>query len=219
MSSFFRQAQDPVSCATHAWGAVAAFFGGMVLLLRALWADVGMGTLAAAMVFAFSLMALYSASAMYHYCPGTVCSGGVKCRLRKLDHSMIYVLIAGSYTPFAMVLMPQPKGSRFCLILWAVAAAGVLGKLFWINAPRAFSTVLYLAMGWALLFVAGDFAAVGLPCMALVAAGGLCYSVGAVFYLLKKPNLSPDWTFHELFHLLILAGSAFHFLAVFLFVL
>ena len=219
MSSFFRQAQDPVSCATHAWGAVAAFFGGMVLLLRALWADVGMGTLAAAMVFAFSLMALYSASAMYHYCPGTVCSGGVKRRLRKLDHSMIYVLIAGSYTPFAMVLMPQPKGSRFCLILWAVAAAGVLGKLFWINAPRAFSTVLYLAMGWALLFVAGDFAAVGLPCMALVAAGGLCYSVGAVFYLLKKPNLSPDWTFHELFHLLILAGSAFHFLAVFFFVL
>ena len=219
MSSFFRQAQDPVSCATHAWGAVAAFFGGMVLLLRALWADVGMGTLAAAMVFAFSLMALYSASAIYHYCPGTGLSGGIKRRLRKLDHSMIYVLIAGSYTPFSLVLMPQPKGSRFCLILWAVAAVGVLGKLFWINAPRAFSTVLYLAMGWALLFVAGDFAAVGLPCMALVAAGGLCYSVGAVFYLLKKPNLSPDWTFHELFHLLILAGSAFHFLAVFLFVL
>ena len=130
MSPFFRQAQDPVSCATHAWGAVAGFFGGMVLLLRALWADVGMGTLAAAMVFAFSLMALYSASAMYHYCPGTVCSGGVKRRLRKLDHSMIYLLIAGSYPPFAMVLMPQPKGSRFCLILWVVAAVGVLLPCF-----------------------------------------------------------------------------------------
>ena len=124
MSSFFRQAQDPVSCATHAWGAVAAFFGGMVLLLRALWTDVDMGTLAAAMVFAFSLMALYAASAMYHYCPGTVCSGGVKRRLRKLDHSMIYVLIAGSYTPFAMVLMPQPKGSRFCLIRGGGGGAG-----------------------------------------------------------------------------------------------
>ena len=140
MSQFFRQAQDPVSCATHAWGAVAAFFGGMVLLLRALWAGANMAALAAAMVFAFSLMALYSASAIYHYCPGTVLSGGIKRRLRKLDHSMIYVLIAGSYTPFAMVLMPQPKGARFCLVLWCVAIAGVLGKLFWINAPRAFST-------------------------------------------------------------------------------
>ena len=219
MSQFFRQAQDPVSCATHAWGAVAAFFGGMVLLLRALWAGANMAALAAAMVFAFSLMALYSASAIYHYCPGTVLSGGIKRRLRKLDHSMIYVLIAGSYTPFAMVLMPQPKGARFCLVLWCVAIAGVLGKLFWINAPRAFSTVLYLAMGWALLFVWKDFSAVGTPCMLLLAAGGICYSVGAVFYIIKRPNLSPDWTFHELFHLLILAGSLFHFLAVFFFVL
>ena len=219
MSQFFRQAQDPVSCATHAWGAVAAFFGGMVLLLRALWAGANMAALAAAMVFAFSLMALYSASAIYHYCPGTVLSGGIKRRLRKLDHSMIYVLIAGSYTPFAMVLMPQPKGARFCLILWCVAIAGVLGKLFWINAPRAFSTVLYLTMGWALLFVWKDFSAVGMPCLFLLAAGGICYSVGAVFYIVKRPNLSPDWTFHELFHLLILAGSLFHFLAVFFFVL
>lgn len=219
MSQFFRQAQDPVSCATHAWGAVAAFFGGMVLLLRALWAGANMAALAAAMVFAFSLMALYSASAIYHYCPGSVLSGGIKRRLRKLDHSMIYVLIAGSYTPFAMVLMPQPKGARFCLVLWCVAIAGVLGKLFWINAPRAFSTVLYLAMGWALLFVWKDFSAVGMPCLLLLAAGGICYSVGAVFYIVKRPNLSPDWTFHELFHLLILAGSLFHFLAVFFFVL
>ena len=165
------------------------------------------------------MAALYAASAIYHYCPGTVLSGGIKRRLRKLDHSMIYVLIAGSYTPFAMVLMPQPKGARFCLVLWCVAIAGVLGKLFWINAPRAFSTVLYLAMGWALLFVWQDFSAVGMPCMLLLAAGGICYSVGAVFYIIKRPNLSPDWTFHELFHLLILAGSLFHFLAVFFFVL
>ena len=187
MSQFFRQAQDPVSCATHAWGAVAAFFGGMVLLLRALWADANMAALAAAMVFAFSLMALYSASAIYHYCPGTVLSGGIKRRLRKLDHSMIYVLIAGSYTPFAMVLMPQPKGARFCLVLWCVAIAGVLGKLFWINAPRAFSTVLYLAMGWALLFVWKDFSAVGTPCLLLLAAGvGLLLKGGALVAVINE---------------------------------
>ena len=219
MSSFFRQAQDPVSCATHAWGAVAAFFGGMVLLLRALWTDADMGTLAAAMVFAFSLMALYAASAMYHYCPGTVCSGGVKRRLRKLDHSMIYVLIAGSYTPFSMVLLPQPKGTVFCLGIWCVAIVGVLVKVLWLNAPRLLSTAFYLAMGWAVLFAWGDFMTLGQPCLTLVALGGVCYSVGAVFYAVKKPNISAQWTFHELFHLLILAGSLFHYLAVYFYVL
>ena len=219
MRKLFAKAQDPISCETHALGAVAALGGGLLYLLRGVWTDAAIPAVAAALCFCLSMAALYAASAIYHYCPGTVLSGGIKRRLRKLDHSMIYVLIAGSYTPFAMVLMPQPKGARFCLVLWCVAIAGVLGKLFWINAPRAFSTVLYLAMGWALLFVWKDFSAVGMPCLLLLAAGGICYSVGAAFYIVKRPNLSPDWTFHELFHLLILAGSLFHFLAVFFFVL
>ena len=132
---------------------------------------------------------------------------------------MIYVLIAGSYTPFSMVLLPQPRGARFCLILWGVAIAGVLLKLLWINAPRILSTAIYLIMGWAILFVAKDFASIGQPCLTLVALGGICYSVGAVFYAVKKPNISLEWTFHELFHLLILAGSLFHYLAVYFYVL
>lgn len=132
---------------------------------------------------------------------------------------MIYVLIAGSYTPFCLVLLPQPKGTRFCLILWAVAIAGILAKLLWINAPRILSTMVYLIMGWAVVFVAKDFAVLGQPCLTLVALGGVCYSVGAVFYAIKKPNISPRWTFHEIFHLLILAGSLFHYLAVYFYVL
>ena len=92
-------------------------------------------------------------------------------------------------------------------------------KLIWINAPRVLSTVVYLAMGWAVLFVAKDFAAVGQPCMTLVALGGVSYSLGAVFYAIKKPNISAEWTFHELFHLLILAGSLFHYAAVYFYVL
>ena len=132
---------------------------------------------------------------------------------------MIYVLIAGSYTPFAMVMLPQPKGARFCMTLWAVALAGILAKLIWINAPSILPTVVYLVMGWAVLFVARDFAAVGQPCLTLVALGGVCYSVGAVFYAVKKPNISAEWTFHELFHLLILAGSLFHYAAIYFYVL
>ena len=173
----------------------------------------------AAMCFCLSLIALYSASAVYHFCPGDITTGGIKRFLRKMDHSMIYVLIAGSYTPFCLVLLPQPRGRHFCMILWAVAIAGILMKLLWINAPRVLSTMIYLVMGWAVVFVAKDFLTVGWPCLSLVAAGGACYSVGAVFYAIKRPNLSAEWTFHELFHLLILAGSLFHYLAVYFFVL
>lgn len=136
-----------------------------------------------------------------------------------MDHSMIYVLIAGSYTPFAVVLLPQPKGTRFCLAMWGVALAGTLVKMLWINAPRILSTAGYLIMGWAVLFAWEDFTALGQPCLTLVALGGICYSVGAVLYAIKKPNLSAEWTFHEIFHVLILAGSLFHYLAVYFYVL
>lgn len=219
MRKFFSYAQDPVSCETHAIGAAAAFAGGFLFLIRALKVGAPTLALAAAMCFCLSMMALYSASAIYHFYPGTAQSGGVKRFLRKMDHGMIYVLIAGSYTPFCLVLLPQPKGTRFCLILWAVAIAGILAKLLWINAPRTLSTMVYLIMGWAVVFVAKDFAVLGQPCLTLVALGGVCYSVGAVFYAIKKPNISPRWTFHEIFHLLILAGSLFHYLAVYFYVL
>lgn len=219
MRKFFSYAQDPVSCETHAIGAAAAFAGGFLFLIRALKVGAPTLALAAAMCFCLSMMALYSASAIYHFYPGTAQSGGVKRFLRKMDHGMIYVLIAGSYTPFCLVLLPQPKGTRFCLILWAVAIAGILAKLLWINAPRILSTMVYLIMGWAVVFVAKDFAVLGQACLTLVALGGVCYSVGAVFYAIKKPNISPRWTFHEIFHLLILAGSLFHYLAVYFYVL
>lgn len=219
MRKLFTHAQDPVSCWTHAAGAAAALGGGLWLLLRGLRTHATGLALGAALCFCGSMVALYAASAIYHYYPGNASSGGVKRLLRKMDHGMIYVLIAGSYTPFCVVLLPQPKGTRFCLILWGVALAGVLAKMLWINAPRMLSTAVYLIMGWSVVFVARDFAALGQPCLTLVAIGGICYSVGAVFYAVKKPNISAEWTFHELFHLLILAGSFFHYLAVYLYVL
>ena len=220
MHRFFPHAADPVSCGTHTIGALAAFAGGVFFLIRAVHTGAPALALACAMCFSLSMLALYTASAVYHYYPGTADSSGVKRRLRKMDHSMIYVLIAGSYTPFSVVLLPQPKGTRFCLLLWGVAAAGSLVKVFWINAPRMLSTAIYLVMGWAAVFVAKDFAAcLGQPCLTLVALGGVCYSVGAVFYAIKKPNISAEWTFHEIFHLLILAGSLLHYLAVYFYVL
>lgn len=218
MRNFFHHAQDPVSCWTHAAGAVAALGGGLWMLLRGLWQQTTGVALGASLCFCLSMVALYAASAIYHYYPGDTTSGGVKKLLRKMDHGMIYVLIAGSYTPFCLVLLPQPRGRRFSMVMWAVAVAGILAKLLWINAPRMLSTAVYLIMGWAVVFLAKDFACLGQPCLTLVALGGVCYSVGAVFYAIKRPNLSAEWTFHELFHLLILAGSLFHYLAVYFYV-
>ena len=219
MSTFFSYAQDPVSCCTHAMGALASLLGGGALLLRAAYADSAAKALAAAMCFVLSLIALYSASAIYHFYPGTSASGGVKRLLRKMDHSMIYVLIAGSYTPFCVVLLPQPKGTRFCILLWVVALLGVMLKVAWLNAPKLLSTLFYLLMGWAVLLVIGDFVQVNPFCVFWVALGGVCYSVGAVFYAADRPNINAAWTSHELFHLLILAGSFCHYLAVFFYVL
>ena len=118
MRKLFAKAQDPISCETHALGAVAALGGGLLYLLRGVWTDAAIPAVAAALCFCLSMAALYAASAIYHYYPGTAASGGVKRVLRKMDHSMIYVLIAGSYTPFCVVLLPQPRGTQFCLIRW-----------------------------------------------------------------------------------------------------
>ncbi|MBE6960956.1 MAG: hemolysin III family protein [Ruminococcaceae bacterium] len=219
MRAFFSGAQDPVSCHTHALGALAALVGGAVMLMRGMYTGASAAALAAAMCFVLSLIALYSASAIYHFCPGNSAVDGTKRFFRKMDHSMIYILIAGSYTPFCTVLLPQPMGARFCGILWCIAITGVAVKLAWVSAPRILSTIVYVGMGWAVVFVIRDFASAGPGCVFLTAAGGICYSVGAVFYAIKRPNINAEWTFHELFHLLILAGSFFHYLAVFFCVL
>ena len=219
MSGLFRSAQDPISSESHAFGAFLSLLGGFLLILRGFQVRSSLTDLAGSFLFVLSLIALYAASAIYHYYPGTATSGGIKRRLRKLDHSMIYLLIAGSYTPFSLKFLPAEKGIRFFGILWIIAFVGMLLKLLWINAPRWLTSLLYLCMGWAILFVIDDFSSCGAPCFSMVALGGIFYTVGAVIYALKRPNFSDRFGFHELFHLFILAGSISHYLAVFFFVL
>lgn len=219
MEKLFRNAQDPVSCGTHALGALLALLGGFFMLVRGAEAGSSARAVASAMCFCLSMIALYSASAIYHFYPGNTSSTGVKKVLRKVDHSMIYVLIAGSYTPFSLMMLPPQKGTIFCAVLWGIAIIGILAKILWINAPRVLTTSLYLAMGWSILFVIRDFDITHPGCLFLVALGGIFYSIGAVFYALKRPNPSASFGFHEVFHVFILLGSFSHYLAVFLFVL
>ena len=217
MPHAFLKARDPFSSYSHFIGAVLSGIGLFVVLIRLLLDPSVSGQMAgAAVVFCLSLIALYSASSVYHFSGK---GGAVLRRLKKLDHSMIYVLIAGSYTPIALRFMPAPFCYGFLAVIWSIAVAGIAIKLLWIDAPRFLGTILYLALGWAIVF---DFSAVlsmPAPAIALLALGGLSYTIGGVIYIAKRPNLGPTIGFHELFHLFVIGGSVCHYFMVFLYVL
>lgn len=210
---YLDRARDPISSYTHLLGAVcSALIAAALAIVSAAHGGSALQTVSVA-IFGLSLTALYSASAAFHfYNKGNAC---VQLRLRKLDHAMIYVLIAGSYTPIAIRYMEHPGG--FLAVIWGIALAGIGMKMVWMNAPRFLSTAIYVAMGWAVVTRPDALANMPLPVIALIAAGGISYSVGAVIYVLKKPNISQRWGFHEIFHLFILLGSALMVTAVFLF--
>jgi hemolysin III len=164
-------------------------------------------------IFGLSLIALYSASALYHLLP---LSPAGTARLRRLDHMMIFVLIAGTYTPFCLLALDGAWRVGLLALVWSLAMCGILFKLFWIGAPRWLSVALYLGMGWVAVIAAPAlFQAVPPRGIAWVLGGGLVYSVGAIVYGLRRPNLVPGvFGFHELWHLFVVAGSACHFWAV-----
>ena len=217
MPRCFKSARDPVSSYTHLIGAILSLIGTAVFIaVSARRPDVSALTAVSAVIFGLSLVALYSASATYHFVRG---SERLILFLRKLDHSMIYVLIAGSYTPMLLYLLPAPESYLFTSIIWLCAFLGIAVKLFWFSAPRWLSTALYLLMGWAIAFDFPALAALPKGGIALLAAGGISYTVGGIMYGLKKPNLSPAFGFHELFHLFVMLGSFLHFLVVLVYIL
>ena len=216
MSRYFSHAREPMNSYTHFWGAVLSGVGILALLGRGLARDAAGPVLAGALLFGISLVALYSASSVYHY---ALCAGRRLLRLRKLDHAMIYVLIAGSYTPIVLRYMPAPRSYLFLTVIWLIAVTGIAIKLLWIDAPRLLGTALYLALGWAIAFDFGVVLSMPAPAIALLAAGGLSYTVGGIIYNKKKPNLGRMLGFHELFHLFVIAGSVCHYLMVYLYVL
>lgn len=216
MSQYLMKARDPISSFSHMIGAVVFAFATVLLIAKTLFVDSwSPKILVGVIVFGASLVALYSASAIYHY------SNGSKRKilvLRKLDHSMIYVLIAGSYTPILLKYMPQKEGLIFVSVMWLCAAVGVIIKLCWFNAPRWLQTVLYIAMGWAVLFDISIFKEMSGVALFLLAAGGISYTIGGIIYIVKKPNISNRFGFHELFHMFILMGSVFHYLMILFYV-
>lgn len=193
----------------HAATAPLAFISFLVLLVLA---DSTLARAGAA-VFMLSALLLFTVSAVYH----TVKWGeGVKQALKRLDHSNIFVMIAGSYTPFTLLLLEPMHAAIMLGIVWGGALLGVGFKVFWLTAPRWVYVPLYLALGWAALLYWDEFVEEALPSVLwLMVAGGVLYTLGAIVYGFKKPDPFPRWFgFHELFHTLTIAAFIVHYVGV-----
>ncbi len=209
----FRQ---PVSGLTHAAGAILSIIALMVMVIvdirhKTIW------NIIADTIFGSSLIMLYTTSALYHLLP--LEEKGINL-LRQVDHTMIFILIAGTYTPFCLVTLRGPWGWSMLATIWGLAVAGIITKFTWKSAPRFFRVTLYLLMGWLSLIMIYPLSQTALPgALIWLLIGGLCYTVGAIFYALKWPNPFPKiFGFHEIWHLLVLGGSFSHFWAVFRYV-
>jgi hemolysin III len=169
------------------------------------------GARIAAAVFSVTAWLLFGTSAVYHRGNWSPRVAGV---LKRLDHSNIFLIIAGTYTPFAL-LLPPDKARTMLLTVWVGATAGVLFRVLWVGAPRWLYTPVYVALGWVAVFYLGPLLRHGgVAIVTLIAVGGLLYTLGAVVYGLKRPNPSPRWFgFHEIFHTLTVAAFAAHYVA------
>lgn len=202
--------REPVSGLTHLGGAIAAFIGQIVLLVIA---ANGLEKFVSTLVYGLSLVGLFSASAAYH-----LVNAGPKVTavLRKLDHSAIYLLIAGTYTPFCVNAFSGFYRWGLLAIVWGIAIAGIVVKLFYMGAPRWLSAGIYVLMGWLCLMAVGEMTVALSPfTLGWLIAGGVVYTLGAVVYATKIFNFAPGkFGFHEVWHIFVLLGALAHFVAV-----
>lgn len=164
-------------------------------------------------VFGVAAVLLFGTSAVYHRGTWSPRVAGV---LRRLDHTNIFLVIAGTYTPLAVLLLPPATARTLLLVVWTGAVLGLLARIFWLNAPRWVYVPIYLALGWVAVGFFPQFWVTGGPAIVyLIGVGGLAYTVGAIVYGLKRPDPSPRWFgFHEIFHVLTVIGCGTHLVAV-----
>lgn len=193
----------------HAGTFPVALAGGVVLVVLA---DGWRATVATA-VYGLSAVLLFGISALYHRGHW---SPRAEKRLKRLDHANIFLIIAGTYTPFSVILLGSDGGTTLLWIVWGAALAGIAFRVLWVGAPRWLYTPVYLALGWVAVFYLGDLLRTGGPAVVtLLAVGGAFYTVGGIVYALKRPNPSPRWFgFHEVFHALTLVAFVAHYIAV-----
>jgi len=195
---------------SHEWAFFVSLVAGAALVVAAPTAR----ATAAVAVYAGSLSGLLGVSALYHRIDWR--RPEIRRWMRRLDHSMIFVLIAGTVTPFAVLVMQGPWAEALLIAVWAGAAAGIVVELIWIDAPKWATTIVYLSVGWiGLLGFPGIVVEAGIGAGVLIAVGGVLYTAGAVIYARQSPDPKPAvFGYHEVFHALVLAAASAHFAAV-----
>lgn len=211
--------KDPGSAITHFIGMLMAIFAAVPLLIKAAHEPSRIYIISIA-IYAASLILLYAASTTYHTFDR---SKKVNTILKKIDHMMISVLIAGSYTPICLLVLKGRTGIILLTIVWTFAIAGILIKAFWVYCPKWISSVLYIGMGWTCVLAFTQLLNTLSPAaFGWILAGGIIYTVGGVIYALKLPIFNSRHKYfgsHEIFHLFVMAGSACHFVVMYAFVL
>jgi hemolysin III len=195
---------------SHQWAFYVSLALGAALVAAA---EAGQPRLAAA-VYALSVAALFGTSALYHRI--TWASQAARRWMRRLDHSMIFFLIAGTYTPFALLVLHGTLATVILLVVWTGALAGSVMKLVWIEAPKALVAILYLALGWvAVAAFPTMLDELGITGTALVTVGGLLYTAGALVYAFQRPNPAPTvFGYHEVFHALVILAAALQYAVI-----
>ncbi len=212
--------KDPGSAITHFIGAVFSAFAATPLLLKS-YRDTGNFSLTSLSlaVFIISMFLLYAASTTYHTFD---ISPKINKMLRKIDHMMIFILIAGTYTPVCMVVLGDRTGWMLLALVWTIAIVGITIKACWITCPKWFSSILYIAMGWVCILAFSKIVK-ALPSAAFgwLLTGGVIYTVGGVIYALKLPIFNSkhqNFGSHEIFHLFVMGGSLCHYIMMYQFV-
>ena len=210
--------KDPGSALTHFIGMIMAAIAALPLLAVAAKHD-SYHAVAAFAIFAGSMILLYAASTIYHTFN---ISEKMNKILRKADHMMIFILIAGTYTPVCMLVLGDRTGWLLLALVWGISAVGILINALWITCPKWFSSLIYIAMGWVCVLAFGKIIA-ALPRQAFVwlLAGGIIYTVGGVIYALKLPIFNQKHRYfgsHEIFHLFVMGGSLCHYIMMYAFV-
>lgn len=171
-------------------------------------------SLLAGLIFTFGLLFNFGVSALYHRIDW---QPNIRALLRRLDHSAIFVLIAGTFTPVCLLGLSQKSGVAMLTMIWIVAILGIMMSIIWVQAPKWLAGLIYVGMGWSILPSIPELAqSLGHQGVLLLALGGIAYTIGAVFYVAKWPNLKPGiFGYHELFHVMTVLGAGLHFVAVY----
>ena len=215
MDKYFR---EPINGLTHLIGAILSVIGLIALVSKSIITHRGIVDTISVAIFGVSMILLYSASASYH---SVISTDKIIYRLKKLDHSMIFVLIAGSYAPFCLIALNDKVG---WILFSSVLISGILGiifKMFWVGCPKWISSVMYIAIGWFAIFAIYPLSKVlKTPALILLILGGVMYTIGGVIYAFRNDRFKIGaFGTHEIFHVFIMLGTLCHFIAVFFYLI